>query len=164
MLNRSCTSSAPSLTRPFSKPPNPAIRQISLCHPRNAGDNYRLSMIQGLSSHSHNVDPTVHIPTIEGKAEVKRAQKRQGRGCAGGKTWFQQAVRIFCLLTQNRGWSKAILPFNPPTPKPRTSGLGVRLPGYSLFSKAIASDSLNLFYKSIICQNFKVSTSSRAPN
>lgn len=42
-------SSPPSLTRPFSKPPNPAIRQISLCHPWNAGDNYRLSVIQGLS-------------------------------------------------------------------------------------------------------------------
>lgn len=41
--------SPPSLTRPFSKPPNPAIRQISLCHPWNAGDNYRLSVIQGLS-------------------------------------------------------------------------------------------------------------------
>lgn len=42
-------SSPPSLPRPFSKPPNPAIRQISLCHPWNAGDNYRLSVIQGLS-------------------------------------------------------------------------------------------------------------------
>lgn len=49
LLNNSCTSSPPSLPRPFSKPPNPAIRQLSVCHPWNAGDNYRLSVVQGLS-------------------------------------------------------------------------------------------------------------------
>lgn len=85
MLNNSCTSSPPSLLRPFSKPPNPAIRQISLCHPWNAGDNYRLSTdTRPLSSHSHNVDPTVHIPTIEGEVEVERAARKDRGGVEGG--------------------------------------------------------------------------------
>lgn len=71
----------PSLLRPFSKPPNPAIRQISLCHPWNAGDNYRLSTdTRPLSSHRHSVDPTVHIPTMEGEVEVEAAERKRGEG------------------------------------------------------------------------------------
>lgn len=58
----------PPISAPFSKPPNTAIRQISLCHPWNAGDNYRLSTDRRpLSSHRQRVDPTLHIPTIEGE-------------------------------------------------------------------------------------------------
>lgn len=81
LLNNSCTSSTLSLLRPLSKPPNPAIRQISLCHPWNAGDNYRLSTdIRPLSSHRHSVDPAVHIPTIEGEVEVEGAEAKRREG------------------------------------------------------------------------------------
>lgn len=78
--------SLPSLPRPASKPPNPAIRQISLCHPRNAGDNYRLSVIQGLSP----LPVTMLTPPCTSRPQrvrLKRREhkkKRQGRGCAGG--------------------------------------------------------------------------------
>lgn len=77
----STTPVPPSLLRPFSKPPNPAIRQISLCHPWNAGDNYHLCTdTRPLSSHRHSVDPTVHIPTIEGEVEVEGAERKRGEG------------------------------------------------------------------------------------
>lgn len=76
-----CSTTPVPLLRPFSKPPNPAIRQISLCHPWNAGDSHRLSTdTRPLSSHRHHVDPTVHIPTIEGEAEVEEAQSKRGEG------------------------------------------------------------------------------------
>lgn len=78
LLNNSWFSS---LLHPFLSPPNPAIRQISLCHPWNARDNYRLSTdTRPLSSHRHGVDPTVHIPTIEGEAEVEGAQTKRREG------------------------------------------------------------------------------------
>lgn len=81
LLNNFCTSSPPSFLRPFSKPPNPAIRQISLCHPWNAGDNYRLSTdTRPLSSHRHSADPTVHIPTIEGEVEVEGTEGKARGG------------------------------------------------------------------------------------
>lgn len=85
LLNNSCTSSPPSLLRPFSEPPNPAIRQISLCHPWNAGDNDRLSTdTRPLSSHRHSVDPTLHIPAIEGEVEVEGAERERKRGEGSG--------------------------------------------------------------------------------
>lgn len=69
----------PTLLAPFAKPPEPAIRHISLCHPWNVGDNYHLSSDpRPLSSHRHSVDPTVYIDFKEGKVEVKGTEKQRG--------------------------------------------------------------------------------------
>ncbi|MEQ2190621.1 hypothetical protein XENOCAPTIV_002571, partial [Xenoophorus captivus] len=79
---------------PFYKPPKPAIGQISLCHPWNVGDNYRLSTdTKPLSFHRRSADPTVHIPAMEDEEENLQGGVRGNRGenggCrVGGKTCF----------------------------------------------------------------------------
>lgn len=78
------TTPVPPFSAPFSKPPNPAIMQISLCHPWNAGDNHHLSTdTRPLAAHRHGVDPVAHIPSIEGQGGSGRGREKEG-GAGGG--------------------------------------------------------------------------------
>lgn len=114
VLSNSCTVPLlhpPLSACPFGKPPEPAIRQISLCHPWNVEDNYRLSNDpRPFSFHRHSADPTIHTAFTEGKVEVGESRENQMRteGLEVNHIWTN---RLFYLITQNMGWSKAILPF-----------------------------------------------------
>lgn len=88
LLNNSCTSFPPSHLCPLSKPPNPAIRQISLCHPWNAGDNYRLDGRPLLSQ--AELTPLCTSPP----RRVEAGEEATGRGGGvEGWGWLGKSVR-----------------------------------------------------------------------